>query len=413
MTPPAQIASTIPRPRTIVTADPELDDLNSMIRLLLYSNEIEIEGLIYASSRFHWRGDGAGTRFFLPDREYDEPQTSWRWAPGERFIDDAVDAYAEVHANLVVHDPRYPSPERLRSVIREGNVDFEGDTSAETPGSRLIADVLLDERPGPVFLQLWAGPSTVARALRSIEERFRDTSDWEAVHTAVSAKAVITKFASQDATYDEYIAQVWPGIRVIEVATLAWGYMARWTVPAADHRSAERRVDARERHERRPARRAVPRLGRRAADGAGRHDRLLPPVGAVRRRAPRTGVQGVDRPAARRRVDLGGGQHEHAEPARAGLRGHEHPAFGGWGGVAVRTYDGATRGSHDADSPGSRHARRRRGLRHPLVRRCAGRLRRTPAVERHAPGTKTPTTTRSCGSSRGSTSASRPAARCH
>ena len=235
MTPAAPVASTIPRPRTIITADPELDDLNSMIRLLLYSNEIDIEGLIYASSRFHWRGDGAGTSFFLPDREYDEPQTSWRWAPGERFIDDAVDAYAEAHGNLVVHDPRYPSPERLRSVIREGNVDFEGDTSAETPGSRLIADVLLDDRPGPVFLQLWAGPSTVARALRSIEERFRGTPGWDAVRTAVSAKAVITKFASQDASYDEYIAQVWPGIRVIEVATLAWGYMARWTVPAVDH----------------------------------------------------------------------------------------------------------------------------------------------------------------------------------
>src|SRR4051794_7768424 len=94
--------SSLGRPRTIVTADPELDDLNSMIRFLLYANEVQIEGLIYASSRFHWRGDGAGTPFFLPEREYTEPQTSWRWAPGERFIDDAVDAYAAVHENLIV-----------------------------------------------------------------------------------------------------------------------------------------------------------------------------------------------------------------------------------------------------------------------------------------------------------------------
>jgi hypothetical protein len=62
-------SSLIPRPRTIVTADPELDDLNSMIRFLLYSNEVEVAGLIYASSRFHWRGDGRGTTFFLPERE--------------------------------------------------------------------------------------------------------------------------------------------------------------------------------------------------------------------------------------------------------------------------------------------------------------------------------------------------------
>lgn len=33
-------------PRTIVTTDPELDDLNSMLRLLLYANEIDIVGLV-------------------------------------------------------------------------------------------------------------------------------------------------------------------------------------------------------------------------------------------------------------------------------------------------------------------------------------------------------------------------------
>ena len=205
----------------------------------------------------------------------------------------------------------------LRSVVREGNVDFEGDTSAETPGSQLIADVLLDDRPGPVFLQLWAGPSTVARALRSIEERFRGSDEWEAVRAAVSAKAVITKFASQDGTFDDYIAPVWPGIRVIEVATLAWGYMARLTVRPDRPPAAERRVDARERHERRPPRCAVPGVGRRAADGAGRYDRLLPPLRTVCRRAARRWGTGLDRPAARRRVDLGGRHHEHAEPARS------------------------------------------------------------------------------------------------
>jgi hypothetical protein len=30
----------------VVTADPELDDNNSLIRLLLHSNELEIEGLV-------------------------------------------------------------------------------------------------------------------------------------------------------------------------------------------------------------------------------------------------------------------------------------------------------------------------------------------------------------------------------
>ncbi len=43
------------KPRIIITADPELDDNNSMIRFLLYSSDVQIEGLIYASSQFHWK----------------------------------------------------------------------------------------------------------------------------------------------------------------------------------------------------------------------------------------------------------------------------------------------------------------------------------------------------------------------
>jgi hypothetical protein len=38
------------RPRTIVTADPELDDSNSLVRFLLYSTDVQTEGLIYARS---------------------------------------------------------------------------------------------------------------------------------------------------------------------------------------------------------------------------------------------------------------------------------------------------------------------------------------------------------------------------
>ena len=105
-------------PRTIVTTDPELDDLNSMLRLLLYANEIDIVGLVYSSSRFHHAGDPAAG------------VAPHRWpAPGSVFhIDEAVNAYGEAYPHLVVHDPRYPSPERLRSLIAWGNVTGAGDT---------------------------------------------------------------------------------------------------------------------------------------------------------------------------------------------------------------------------------------------------------------------------------------------
>jgi cellulose-binding protein len=46
------------KPRIVITADPELDDNNSMIRYILMSDGYQTEGLIYASSQFHWTGDG-------------------------------------------------------------------------------------------------------------------------------------------------------------------------------------------------------------------------------------------------------------------------------------------------------------------------------------------------------------------
>src|SRR4051812_47793589 len=85
------------KPRVVVTTDPELDDSNSLLRFLLNSTDFRTEGLIYASSQFHWKGDGTGKKVLVPNREYTRfglklcPCTSWRWAPNERFIDDAVD----------------------------------------------------------------------------------------------------------------------------------------------------------------------------------------------------------------------------------------------------------------------------------------------------------------------------------
>ena len=86
------------RPRVVVTTDPELDDLNSMIRLLTHADEIDLRGLVYAGSECHWAGD--------PDRGI----APHRWpAPGETLhIETAINAYARVEDTLRVHDPRSP-----------------------------------------------------------------------------------------------------------------------------------------------------------------------------------------------------------------------------------------------------------------------------------------------------------------
>ena len=205
-------------PRTIVTCDPELDDNNSMVRFLLHATDFQIDGLIYTSSRFHWLGDGKGTTQFVPGSEYDNmglgPQTSWRFKPEERFIDDIIDAYAQCYPNLIIHDSRYPTPEYLRSVTKWGNCMFEGDYSYDTDGSNLIRENILDDRPGPLFIQAWGGSSSIAAALRSIEDEYKGTSEWDAIVEKVNDKVILCLSGDQDNAYNGYIAVNWPDIWV-------------------------------------------------------------------------------------------------------------------------------------------------------------------------------------------------------
>jgi hypothetical protein len=211
------------KPRVVVTADPELDDSNSLLRYLLYSTDFRTEGLVYASSQFHWKGDGSGKKFSVPDREYFRfgqklcPCESWRWAPGERFIDDAVDVYERVYPNLRVHHADYPTPAELRSKIRWGNIEFDGDFSKDTPGSDLIRDVLLDDDPAPVYLLAWGGASTISRALKSIQDRYERTPEWPAIRAKVSRKAILSLSGDQDDTYAKFIKPNWPDIRTLAI----------------------------------------------------------------------------------------------------------------------------------------------------------------------------------------------------
>jgi len=206
------------KPRIVITADPELDDNNSLIRFLLYSGDINIEGLIYASSGFHWKGDGKGTKWYVPGREYARfgldtcPCVNWRWGKNERFIDDAVEAYAKVYPNLKVHDPNYPSPDLLKSKIRFGNIEFDGDISKNSPGSDLIKSLMLDDKPGQLFITAWGGQSTIARALKSIQEQYEYTTQWEAIKKKISGKVVLLPSGDQDDTYAKYIKPNWPNI---------------------------------------------------------------------------------------------------------------------------------------------------------------------------------------------------------
>jgi hypothetical protein len=310
------------KPRTIVTTDPELDDLNSMLRMLLYSNEIDIEGLVYSASQHHYAGNGTTVSPF-------------RWPnPTDVFhIDTAINAYEEAYPNLVVHDANFPTPEHLRSITKWGNVVNVGDMSTETEGSNWIVDVLLDDEPGQVFLEAWGGPNTIARALKTIQERYQNTPEWAAIQEKVSQKAVITSWGQQDTTFTTYIRPNWPHIQHREVATSIWGYSARgsalpewqkylspeWTranVSDVGPMGAEYRVWG---------------DGKQMAAGFDNEDYFgLSGYTSAQLRAMGYGVWTAPQPKDAWISE--GDSSNFALLIQNGLRNYEHPSYGGWGG---------------------------------------------------------------------------------
>jgi len=171
------------RPRIIVTSDGEIDDECSMVRFLLYANEFDIEGIITSSSQYHAHGHN--------------------WA-GDNWLDPYLEAYAAVYPSLVRHDTGYPEPEYLRSVAFLGNVDTEGEMDSVTPGSRRIADILLDESDDrPIWVQAWGGTNTIARALKTIEE------DYPGKMESIAGKIRFFFIWEQDSTYQSYIRPHW------------------------------------------------------------------------------------------------------------------------------------------------------------------------------------------------------------
>ena len=207
----APTASESPRPRVVVTTDGEIDDRCSMARFLLYANELDVEGLIYSSSKFHWVGN------------------DWH---GTDWIAEDLDRYAECYDNLRQHADGYPTPDQLRAVVYDGNIDNVGSMENDTPGSDRIVDVLLDGKPGPVYLQAWGGTNTIARALRKIELEHPGRID------EVAAKAVLYLILDQDDTYRDYIAEHWPDVVVLKSTRqfVAIGYQWAQSIPANLHR---------------------------------------------------------------------------------------------------------------------------------------------------------------------------------
>jgi hypothetical protein len=135
--------------RVIILTDieNEPDDTESMVRLMLYSNQFDIEGLI------------ATTSCWLRDRVAPES------------IRKVIMSYGKVRENLTKHEPGFPEAEYLLSKVKQGAPKYgmEGvGEGMDSEGSDWIIKVLENSDERPLYISVWGGSNTLAQALYKI-----------------------------------------------------------------------------------------------------------------------------------------------------------------------------------------------------------------------------------------------------
>lgn len=137
--------------RLIVLSDIEADpdDSQSLIRLLLYANQFDLEGLI-ATTSVHQKARVA-------------PETMRK----------IIGAYEKVQPNLLKHEGGYPTAQSLLSLVKQGLPVYgmEGvGKGKDSEGSEWIIRVLEKNDDRPVWISVWGGPNTLAQAIWKIKE---------------------------------------------------------------------------------------------------------------------------------------------------------------------------------------------------------------------------------------------------
>ena len=233
------------RPRAIITTDVECDDMNSLIHLSLYFNEVDLDGVVYSASKYHFNGDGEHTLGqvtpnYLCEGEavyttktggaQPDPEatnlTSYRDIP-TNWIENLWDVeYRDAYEHLSTNDANYPTPDYLLGITKKGNIAFEGDVREDTEGSDLIKNAILDDDQRKLYLYSWGGFNTIARALLSIAAEYQDTDQWAQIQEKVANKIVISGNGQDNSYTDNNIAGLFPGLQLMSTTNYYGVYFA-------------------------------------------------------------------------------------------------------------------------------------------------------------------------------------------
>lgn len=140
------------KPHVFVLTDisNEPDDAESLVRLLLYSNELNIHGII------------ATTSYWL------------NYTTHEEDIYPILDAYEVVRPQLLKHSDTYPSADFLRSIVSSGYPDYGLDAfkrSEISKGAKMLVELVDNLKVGETMnVLVWGGAGIIAEALKEVKE---------------------------------------------------------------------------------------------------------------------------------------------------------------------------------------------------------------------------------------------------
>ena len=199
------ISSDFP-PFPVTNSDP--DDVQSIVRFLLYSNEFDVEGLIASAGTFEMVAE-------------------------KKNMLAVLDEYDKVDENLRKHDARYPAADALRAVTFEGKGNNNGvkimfgcgkqpyteiiGKGLDSEASNAIIAAAYKPDPRPLWISVWGGPREVAQAIWDV----KNTRSEKEFNRFIS-KLRIFLIGCQDASC-EWLMNEFPELFIIESKTTYQG----------------------------------------------------------------------------------------------------------------------------------------------------------------------------------------------
>lgn len=174
------------KPRILVTTDigGDPDDQQSLVRLMVYANEFDIEGLVSSA---------AGTPGELKEKiVYPEK------------INRIINSYEQVYLNLLKHDNSFPAPQQLYSVVKKGNPNrgwTEVGEGKDTEGSEWIIAMADKKDKRLLNICIFGGQTDVAQALWKIK-----TTRTDKEYKAFLSRIRIYDIDDQDGIFNQLIA---------------------------------------------------------------------------------------------------------------------------------------------------------------------------------------------------------------